>query len=280
MLISSLLFCIYYEFLVFQDNFKKNIQLTSYGDLLTKFKFFIYDIKTPLGADIISNTLVILFVLGLVLFLLALFLSFFKINLRPKIKNLEHGFIFLNFVFIFSILVFYMYFYWHQYIISIIPYFIIGIAVISRRWKVNSFRMFLVCILLIIFSVGLTKNRYENQGIRWELANRLVMEKGVKPIDIGPPDESWLPWWYFQDTFKLLTKTEFEGNKYNIVPARWATWRIIKPDPNQSYRYDFGKVELNYVFPADKNRKIFIDETTDYTLLTKVRYLVIGTKIN
>ncbi len=278
MLTSGLLVCLYYEFLVFQHNFKNYHPLIPYTDVFTRLSLFIYDIKTPLGEAIISNTLIILFVLSLGIFLLALLFSFFKINLHAKIKNPEQGFIFLSFVFIYSILIFYMYFYWHQYIISIIPYFIISIAVISRKWKVNGFRMFAVCILLLIFSVGLTKNRYEDQGIQWELANQLVQKKGVKPIEIGPADESWLPWWYFQDTFKLLTQTEFGGNKYNIVPARWATWRIIKPDPNQAYRYDFVKVGLNYIFPESKDKKVLIDETTNYTLFTKVRYLVVESK--
>ncbi len=94
---------------------------------------------------------------------------------------------------------------------------------------------------------------------------------GIKPINVEGGDESWLPWWYFESTFKIVTNSQFGGNKYNITPGNWGTWRIIKPDSTCSY--DITEVPLNHVSSNKKGNKTLVDITTNYTILTKKRFI-------
>ncbi len=161
--ILGILFLGYYEFLLFQDLFRNTIPRQIYVDPFATATFYLNSINTPTGINIIQNNLVIQLVIATAIFTITVLVTSFKIKLN--IKKPELAFILLSFLGIFSILVFYMYFYWHQYIISIVAFFIIALAIISKKWEFNKFRMFAVCTILLLFSVSLTKNRYEKSGI-------------------------------------------------------------------------------------------------------------------
>ncbi len=265
LIIIALLF---YEFLLFQDIFKSGLPPHVYTDPITAFLFYLGKINTAVGHEIMINSLVIIIAIATALFSINALVSFFKI--KPNIKKPELAFMIFSFLIIFLILTIYMYFYWHQYIISIVPFFVIGLALISKKWKVNKFRMFAVCTFLLLFSVTVTKNRYEVAGIKWEMYDKLV-QTGIEPKNMGGEDESWIPWWYFESSLKEAVVKKFDGSKYNIPRGQWGVWQNIKPDSN--CRYDLIEVPLNYKIGDKEKSEILLNIRTNYTILTQKRFI-------
>lgn len=194
--------------------------------------------------------------------------NYYKIKFDKRLIRIDLSFLILSFVMQALIIVFFMYFSWGQYIISFIPFILIWIAYLTRGFKISYIKTVMTISILLLFSVSVTKTRYEKNGISWELATSLV-NKGVAPVDIYVPEESWMPWWYYESTLKEEV-AKYNGNKYLL--DHWNTWRDIKPTSNVHYSYK--EVPLDYDPASDTTIKVLVDTGIQYTgLFSKKRYI-------
>ena len=224
-----------------------------------KFRMYLDIIFSSQGIATFKYTWLIIFIL---LFLALVPLYIFTHYKLKRIKiNYELAFLSLVFIFQSLIIVIYMYFHWAQYIIPFISFFLILLAIFSKKYlPINPLRAALVLIALLMFSLNLTNNRYHEYGIRWEMTDKLIAG-GIEPIDIDFPEESWLPFWYFEETFKK--KADQLGSKYLIKPGIWATWRTIKSKSN--YVYSFYNVPISFKYDDRPDWEIVADSGVQRT---------------
>lgn len=152
--------------------------------------------------------------------------------LKTKKINIDHAsllFIFLIFTSSFFATIFLAYFYWINYFIQFIPFFVIWSALVFRNSKVNYLATTIVIIATLLLSLQITRNRFQNEGVRWETADRLITEKGIEPIRISSINWAWNPYWYFQSSL-AETISQAGGNKYNIKFNKLASWPVVSPE--------------------------------------------------
>ncbi len=158
-----------------------------------------------------------------------------------------------------SLIIFFPYSYWPQYTIPLVPFFYLLLAKTFAKSKVNYPLTVLVLLFFLFFSFTSTHKRYHNYGIQWYLANQLV-EKGIAPADINFPDESWLPYWLYKETFEQKIASDFGNNKYLMSIGEMTTWREVKTDPNYYYLISPVNLQANA-----KLQKELIFETGNFS---------------
>ena len=237
-------------------------------------KLFVQTLFSSTYKIAISQTWLIAFVLGIlgVITVYSATKYSFKFIQKDK-RTLGIGVVVLSLMIQFLIILLIMYFYYAQYMISCVPFILICLAYLTKNLKIQVRVAYAVIIFMLIFSVSLTKVRYSDLGIQWELGNKLI-EMGAKPVDIGYGDESWMRYWYGEQTLSEEIKAK-GGDKYKVGFLN--TWTRVMPTPGVSY--SINEFSLTYQPSEEEKQKIVIDTgTIQYNLFTKVRF--IATHVN
>ncbi|QQG43500.1 MAG: glycosyltransferase family 39 protein [Candidatus Daviesbacteria bacterium] len=226
---------------------------------LESIKIYFHATFTTAGGDIVYNNWIVFFIL----FLLSLIIIYSLTHLKFKTegKTIDKAILFLWLAFFIQncILIFFMYFYWGQYIIAIVPFIILWIAYFTRFWKINLMQAIIVICLMAIFSVSATKARYDDIGMQWEIGTQMV-QKGIEPVSVFVGEESWLPWWYYEETLKQAVE-QLGGDKFKL-PMR-STWRVVKPNTLNSY--GIMEVPLNFKPSDNPDLNIIVDSGIYYS---------------
>lgn len=217
----------------------------------------------------ISSSWIVLLALEIAVLLSYLFIA--KYRLKLKIHDncaLLNMFLIITLVMQFVSIWLVMYFYWAQYMIANVPLIILIFAYGTKGLKIRNFSTLAVIILLIIFSVNLTKRRYVNLGFQWELGSQLV-SMGIAPVNISIGEESWMRYWYAENTLAEKIRAK-GGNKFSIYPIN--TWTEVVPTPGISYSI----TEVNPLFSNnDSNYQIILDSGIQpYSIFSKTRFIV------
>lgn len=263
----GLIYLIYYESAFIGNLFKNFAPQILKNDLLSRLIYVIGLVKDPNNYESISQSFVLIYAIALLIFLISYIASAFQLKLKQA-KRPELGLIFITFFIIFGALVFYMYGYWHQYVISIIPFFIIATAIATEKLQVNKLMAVIILTFIVIFSTTSTKDRYEKAGIGWEIGENMVLN-GTEPKLICSVDESWLPYWYYETSFKKYVAEKLDDDKYLMRPGQWGTWTYVK----DIYKCVYSVSITNNLTQPNDNRvqKTGIVQTG---LFTKARYVI------
>ncbi|MEK7526562.1 MAG: hypothetical protein AAB546_03725 [Patescibacteria group bacterium] len=214
------------------------------------------EIKTTKPTVLIYGTFFVAFTVLFTIF------SKYKFRKIPKIKP-EKLFLILTFAIQFTATVIFPYFNWAQYIISFLPFAIIQLALATRNLKANYPLAVIIILLFSISSITATRNRYQPDGIRWEMAEKLVLEKNIEPANVAVGDESWLPWWYYEQT---LQKYIADNNQDKYTIKTRSPWREVKPTDNCLYQFqNLSSYEIKTATPdlisdSGKNRGILFEQ--------------------
>lgn len=134
------------------------------------------------------------------------------------------------------------YFFWEEYVIQLSPLILIWLAYISRKVEVSKIRAVMIIFLMLLFSLQITRNRYQDIGVHWELGTRMVEEFEINPINISEANWAWRPWWFFESTFEEKVK-KAGGKKYKVAQIGGG-WNVLKPE---GQIYQIEEVRLNQV---------------------------------
>lgn len=182
-------------------------------------------------------------------------------NLR-RISQEYYPMLLLILVFIFQLIFILIFaaFFWHQYILQVINLIILGLAYYFRKTQIRLAVACCVIITLLAFSIVVTRNRYQPQGIRWELANKLV-EQGVNAYNVAEPQWAWRPYWFFEESFAKVLK-QHNGDKLKAAKSGIGAW--YKGTPTGDL-YDFISIpDYQYEQALQKYSTQIIDISEPY----------------
>lgn len=227
---------------------------------------------SPIGSKFLHDSWLVLTVWWLIVAGMLIFYKKFHLaNFGKSFERLgpENFFIIMVFLIQFCLVVFLGNVHVPQYIISFIPFVVIWLAFISKNWRINYFVSVVILIAMVSFSTRVTKNRYVDNGIRFELGTKLVSQ-GVEPYFIEPHEWSWLPWWYYESTFAEATK-KVGGDKYKVKElGTFYVYADIVP------KYSVLQIPVDYKYSDNPNLKVVEDSRAKYfDPFTKVRYIVV-----
>ncbi len=195
-------------------------QPTKYLGLLGNIRVYLTDIvRSPLSLEIIKETWFFFLVAlsGSVLVIYTLCTRKLKLRTNTNNELLLLGLILIGQI---SIATIFLYGFWQQYIIQLLPIILIWLAVFFRNIKLSYIRTVIVVIFFIYFSLQAIRNRYQSIGSRWELQTKLV-KSGISPLNLPDACWAWKPYWFFEKTFEEGIK-EAGGDKFKVTPiTRW-----------------------------------------------------------
>ena len=231
--------------------------------LILPLDFFIKNLISEKGFDLFVQSWYVYLILQLAYLGIIAKLTFLKFKARPHVSSSS---LFLGIFFILQFGITLIYYYaWAEYVVTMLPFILLGLAHVTRSWQVNKRFAVLSILLMVFISVNLTKYRYTYIGIFYEYATKLV-EQGVEPVYFDFPDESWLPWWYYEKTLPVAI-AEAGGDKYKIKNR--GTWAKIKPIPDRPI-LEFERIGLK----NSSTKNIFLDTgPIPYSLFSKTRYI-------
>lgn len=223
-----------------KNNYKLYFLILSLFGLLYLLDMFLYRGKVTLGFPIIiyeseklfpipwANIWKLIVATGLVLTPL-----YFSIAIKTiRISKKEFLFIFLLFLGLFLLTISAIFAH-DQYVMPILPIFVLFLGLITKEFKINKAFAFFVLAFLLLDSLQISKQVYVENAIAQQKASELV-NTGVRPQDILPGKNHAWHFWY---DFESLEKKEIEkagGNrkvaavpdlitdnyKYIIMPER------------------------------------------------------------
>lgn len=155
--------------------------------------------------------------------------SFFRF--ARKIKDWQSTVYFLIFSFILMFIwILILPFVWAEYSVALLPFVLIGLALISRKLPINRQIAPVVIFFLIIPSFLNAKITHEVLGNIWNKAEKLV-QSGVSPAVIDTGEYAWYPWWYYEETF-VTALARAGGDKNKLEKLQ--TWDFPK---TEDYKY-------------------------------------------
>lgn len=148
-----------------------------------------------------------------------------KVRLKaPKLSTLPFimagllllGHMFMSFMFTHS--------YWEEYTIPWIPLILILVAGLIKPVKISLLQSVLVILFVSFLSIQITRNRYQEEGVIWELGTTMV-NRGIEPKTYGTTNWAWRPYWYFESGFQEVVK-KYNGDKYKVRPVEFGAWPV------------------------------------------------------
>ncbi len=171
------------------------------------------------------------------------------ILITQKFKTLtkiSYPLLFLGLILIGDLLIicFFNNYYYEEYVIQFIPIFIIWIAYLLRNIPISTLRAVTIILVVTLFSIASTRNRYQSEGLYWQLGEKMV-EKGVDPefISVNWP---WRPYWYFENVIPTLWE-EYGDDKYKMPAEKFAGWSRTADRPGIHYN--------SSVVPSSKSKR-------------------------
>lgn len=248
----------------FMAVYKPLVVIPDFGPFWLPIQAYLTIAFSQKGIDFIYNNWFVFFALSILTITIAYLLTYYQPKRSGQTLKPATGLIILSFLLQGAIVIFFMYYNWAQYVISFIPFLLFSLALFTRQIAINFKLAMFILILVTVFSVSVTKNRYESIGIRWELGQRLI-KQGVKPVDIDISSWAWIPFWYYEQTLAQQIK-DFGGNKYLTTPR--SPWRNIKPEGEFVYSmrevppdYDPSQADVEIVYDTGPQSSSFFNQT-------------------
>lgn len=178
--------------------------------------------------------------------LAAIYVSLYAYNC--KLKDLQHAPIalFLICFVLFQTLVTALgHHTWEEYVLPYIPSFLVLIAWLlsSLGWEVSLPRAAVVVSFLMFFSLQEAKLGYDESGVKWEEAEKIVRSGDVDARQVGIINWAWIPYFYQEESY-LKRLAEVGGDKRQLVQIH--TWW---EDPE----YDYRRERLSFPLGACKH---------------------------
>jgi len=138
---------------------------------------------------------------------------------------------------------------WDIYIIPFLPLSMIWVASSTKKFTLNLKLSLIIVLILLLDSVQMTKLRYDEAGLIWEKAMKLV-NSGVSPAEVDANNNfGWYYWFYYEKLTSDSIKSN-GGNKKNL-----------------DYGFVIAKPEL-------PRYKIYTERMVGYTNLDTTNYKV------
>ena len=111
------------------------------------------------------------------------------------------------------------YYYWQEYILPVLPTYILLFAVVTKKVKLSLFPAFIVVLIMLYLSLSFTKKEYDNQGIYWEMNEELVSKGLIDAREASVSNWAWIPYFFQEEAYqKELAKVG--GNKNDLINMR------------------------------------------------------------
>ena len=123
---------------------------------------------------------------------------------------------------------------WDEYIIPFLPILMLWIATLTKKFALNAKFSLLVVLILILDSLQMTKLRYNESGLIWEKAMKLV-NTGTSPTEIDANNNfGWYYWFYYEklasDSIKSNVGDKEKSNYgFVITKPNFPKYRIYTP---------------------------------------------------
>lgn len=220
------LFVFFFLFLFYKsfiDIYSVDLRPQSYMDPLIRSNEFLrslFVLEKPLvWIETFKETWSFLAVLSILC--LVIYVCFIKNKiLVQKHMNLPVIFISLLLLGHFSITNFFAHSHWEEYTIAYVPLLILILANLTKNIPLSKITSIVIIFVIFIFSLQVTRNRYQKDGAEWEIGT-LMVQKGIPPAHIGVMNLSWHRYWLWQDAFNKMVETKYKGNKYLINPTEF-----------------------------------------------------------
>lgn len=250
-LLCIYILCLIGSFFYIYKSIYPRIFVLNYSDLNYSIPILFNSIFTEYFISAISESW---FFLSLIFTLLTSITYFF---IYKRIRKLDHSksvllFLLLTFSFQLFMMLFFAFFYWPQYILQILPILIIFISLVYKTSKLNKYIAGALILLLLFFSLSITRYRYHVEGNKWELATKLVIEKDVNPYNISAPNWAWRPYWFFESLFAEEIE-KAGGDKLKAAKNNLQPW--FKGDPSGE-NYEVLLIDQKY---SPKNVQILYE---------------------
>lgn len=172
-----------------------------------------------------------------VLSIFGLILFFFYLITHKRISRFDNNklplfFVMMSFFCHLFASTFFGYYFWEEYIISIIPMVVIIIAYSLKNIPIHKMKAVIIVFLYFFLSLTITNKNYQTMGKSWELAYELV-ESGIKPKNIDTNNWAWMPYWYFDSSLENAIKN-IGGNKYDLG-NKISHWYDVLPEGDTLY---------------------------------------------
>ncbi len=148
---------------------------------------------------------------------LLILLSFFCLPIKNFKKNATSKKFFLLSFLLILITTIISPFSWDQYIIPLLPFILVWFATISNQLKINYKIITILLFFLLIDSIQMAKIRYDENGIIWTTASRLVSQ-GIDPNQIDPDQNTAWDKWNNYESF-IKNNLLIENNRKVIKPT-------------------------------------------------------------
>ena len=111
------------------------------------------------------------------------------------------------------------YYYWQEYILPVLPTYILLFAVVTKKVKLSLFPAFIVVLIMLYLSLSFTKKEYDNQGVYWEMNEELVSKGLIDAREASVSNWAWIPYFFQEEAYqKELAKVG--GNKNDLINMR------------------------------------------------------------
>lgn len=157
---------------------------------------------------------------------------------------------------------------WEEYFFALLPYFLIAIAILTKKMKTNLTKGAVALLILLTFSVSEAKINYDINGLQWEEANKIMKAENVDPRDVSFAPWAWIPFYFFEESYnKRVIEANGDRSKVN-QPHTW--W----DDPEYKYRKQklgFPAEDCSGIPPGAKIAK----EIQATSIFANIRYCMI-----
>lgn len=213
-----LLFIFYKSFV---DIFSVDLRPQSYMDPLIRSNEFLRSLTVLAKPLVWLETFkeAWLFLVVLLILFLVIYICFIKNKILIQ-KNMNLPIMFISFLFLghFFITNFFAHSHWEEYTIAYVPLIILILANLTKNIPLSKITSIVIITFILIFSLQVTRNRYQRGGAEWETGT-LMVQKGIPPAHIGVMNLSWHRYWLWQDSFNKMVEIKYKGNKYLVNPT-------------------------------------------------------------
>lgn len=228
-----------------EDIFSVDLRPESYGnDLLKKFSllriFYVLFFKPYVWMETFRE--IWLFILVILVIAIVVYVLFIKFKIKFRSFNFSVLFITLVFLGNFAIINFLAHSHWEEYTIAFAPLLILLIGFLLKDFYIPKIWGVILISLLFLFSLQITRNRYQEGGAMWELGTQIV-NRGVHPAHVGVINLAWHRYWLWEDAFNEMVNTKYGGNKYLVNPSGFDP--LDKSVPKEDPYYNVSSMPAN-----------------------------------
>ncbi len=213
----------------------------------------------------ISFSIVLFGIFEILLFIFCRFQ--FKVKFKVSISSLMFLFVVL-FTLLHLSLTSLGFHYWQEYILPLMPSYILLFALLFQEIKISLLPAFVVVLILFLLTFSFTRNTYQKYGISWELNEEVVNKAHIDPRNAGVSNFAWIPYFFSEEAYsKQLIPLNYDKSQISDLKP-WSA-----PEYNLKEQKIFVYNESCSTANKEVQQKPYI-EYTEYDLFGKHTYCV------